>query len=76
MVTGDGREIRGVKKGEDAFSVQILDTAERLQGYLKADLRDMRDEEQSLMPAFGPDRLSDGDLDDLLRFLASLDLGP
>ena len=61
-----------MKKSEDAFSVQIVDTGERLQGYLKADLREMRDEEQSLMPAFGPDRLSEGDLDDVLRFLASL----
>ena len=72
LVTTDGRQIRGVKKSEDAFSVQIVDTGERLQGYLKADLREMRDEEQSLMPAFGPDRLSEGDLDDVLRFLASL----
>ena len=72
LVTRDGREIRGVKKGEDAFSVQVLDTDERLQGYVKADLRDVRNEPQSLMPGFGPDRLSDGDLDDLLRFLASV----
>jgi len=72
LVTGEGREIRGVKKGEDAFSVQVVDTGERLQGYLKADLREVRDETRSLMPAFGADRLSDGDLDDLLRYLASL----
>jgi putative heme-binding domain-containing protein len=72
LVTRDGGEIRGVKKGEDAFSVQVVDTHERLQGYLKADLRDVRHEAQSLMPVFGTDRVSDGDLDDLLRFLASL----
>ena len=74
LVTTDGGQIRGVKKGEDAFSVQIVDTGERLQGYLKADLGEVRDEEQSLMPAFGPDRLSDGDLDDLLRFLGTLNV--
>ena len=72
LVTHDGREIRGVKKGEDAFLVQVLDTGERLQGYVKADLRDVRNEPQSLMPRFGPDRLTNGDLDDLLRFLASV----
>ena len=70
LVTTDGRQIRGVKKSEDAFSIQIVDTGERLQGYLKADLREMRDEDRSLMPVFGPDRLSDGDVDDVLRFLA------
>jgi putative heme-binding domain-containing protein len=72
LVTRDGDEIRGVKKSADAFSVQVVDTDERLQGYLRADLRDVRDETSSLMPAFGVDRLSDGDLDDLLRFLASM----
>lgn len=70
LVTRDGQEIRGVTKGEDAFSVQIVDTDERLQGYLKADLREVRDETRSLMPAFGPGLLADGDLDDLLRFFA------
>ena len=72
VVTADGREIRGVKKGEDAFSIQMLDTGERLQGFLKADLREVRDEPASLMPVFGVEQLSDRDLDDLLRFLASV----
>jgi putative heme-binding domain-containing protein len=72
LVTEGGERIRGLKKAEDAFSIQIVDTAERLQGYLKADLRDVQDEAQSLMPPFGPDQLSDGDLDNLLRFLASI----
>ena len=72
VVTADGREIRGVKKGEDAFSIQMLDTGERLQAFLKADLREVRDETASLMPVFGVEQLSDRDLDDLLRFLASV----
>lgn len=74
LVTADGELIRGVKKGEDVFSVQIVDTEERLQGYLKADLSEVRDETQSLMPAFGSDQLSDDDLDDLLRFLGTLNV--
>ena len=68
----DGREIRGVKKREDAFSLQIVDTDERLQGYLRVDLEAVQDVAESLMPVFGSDRLSDGDLDDLFRFLASV----
>lgn len=72
LITPDGQRIRGVRKGEDAFSVQILDTSERLQGYLKADLRDVIRDARSLMPEFGPDRLSEGDLDDLLKFLSAL----
>jgi putative heme-binding domain-containing protein len=70
LVTRDGRRIRGAEKSEDAFSIQIMDTQQRLQGYLKADLREVVAESTSLMPAFGPDRLSDRDLDELLTFLS------
>ncbi len=72
LITRDGQQIRGVRKGEDAFSVQILDTRERLQGYLKADLREVIRDARSLMPEYGPDRLSESDLDDLLQFLSTL----
>jgi len=72
LVTRDGQRIRGAKKSEDAFSIQIMDTHEQLQGYLKASLREVIRDTSSLMPAFGPDRLSDGDLTDLLQFLNTL----
>lgn len=72
LVTGDGQRIRGVTKREDSFSIQILDTDERLQGYLKADLQGIVREERSLMRQFGPDRLNDGELDDLLQYLGTL----
>ncbi len=72
LVTRDGRRIRGVVKAEDAFSIQILDTNERLQGHLKADLQEVIPEDQSLMRQFGPDRLSEAQLDDLLRYLGTL----
>jgi putative heme-binding domain-containing protein len=72
LVTRDGQRIRGVRKGEDAFSIQIMDTRERLQGYVKADLRDVSRDTQSLMPSFGVDRLADRELEDLLDFMATL----
>ena len=72
LVTREGERIRGVKKNEDEFSIQIMDTRERLQGYLKADLTDIAFDKQSLMPIYGPDRLSDRDLDDLLQYLTGL----
>jgi mono/diheme cytochrome c family protein len=49
-----------------------VDTRERLQGYLKADLQELTRVDRSLMPQFGSDRLSDSDLDDLLRYLGTL----
>jgi len=72
LVTRDGQRIRGARKSEDAFSIQIMDTHEQLQGYLKANLRDVTHETASLMPAFGPERIGAAELDDLLQFLNTL----
>ena len=72
LVTKEGERIRGVKKNEDEFSIQIMDARERLQGYLKTNLLEFTSDKQSLMPAYGADRLNDRDLDDLLRYLTSL----
>jgi putative heme-binding domain-containing protein len=71
LVTRDGQQIRGARKAEDAFSIQIMDTHERLQGYLKANLREVIRDKTSLMPAFGPDRLGDQDVSDVVAFLAT-----
>jgi putative heme-binding domain-containing protein len=72
LVTRDGQRIRGARKSEDAFSIQIMDTHEQLRGYLKASLREVIHDPGSLMPAFGPDRLSDRDLDEVVAFLNTL----
>jgi len=72
LVTREGERIRGVKKNEDEFSIQIMDTRERLQGFLKANLTELTNDKQSLMPVYGADRLNDQDVDDLLRYLTSL----
>jgi cytochrome c oxidase cbb3-type subunit III len=72
IVTREGGRIRGIKKNEDEFSIQIMDTRERLQGYVKANLTEVTIEKQSLMPVYGPDRLNDRDLDDLLQYLTGL----
>lgn len=68
----DGRTLRGVKKNEDLFSVQIMDTGERIQGYLKDSLRGVTNETRSAMPVYGPERLSESDLKDLLQYLSTL----
>jgi putative heme-binding domain-containing protein len=67
-----GPPVQGVKKNEDLFSVQVLDTTERIQGYEKDQMKAVENGTRSMMPAFGPDRLSDGDLDDLVRYLQTL----
>ena len=67
-----GQPIQGVKKNEDLFSVQIMDTRERIQGYEKDKMKAVQDGTRSAMPLFGPDRLSDSDLDDVIRYLLTL----
>ena len=72
VVTRDGQRVRGVRKSEDAFSIQMMDEGGRLHGYLKSGVRDIVRETSSLMPAFGPDRLNDSDLTDVLAYLNTL----
>lgn len=76
LTSPEGRAIRGTKKNEDVFSVQIMDTGERIQGYLKSELKGVRDDKGSLMPKYGPDVLNERDLDDLLSYVAGLRAEP
>jgi putative heme-binding domain-containing protein len=72
LVTKDGQRIRGTKKNEDVFSVQVMDQRERIQGYLKSELKDVIYEKESLMPVFTGERLNDRDLTDVVGYLTSL----
>lgn len=72
VVTRDGRRIRGTRKNEDTFSIQIMTAAEDLLSFMKRDLADVVTEQQSLMPAYGAERLPDADLQDLIRYLRTL----
>lgn len=72
LVTKDGQKIRAIKKNEDVISIQIMDTRERLQGYLRSSLQDVIYEKTSMMPMYGPDRLSESDLNDLVGYLSTL----
>ena len=72
LVTADGKEIKGVTLNEDSFSVQIMDTAERIHLLEKDKLRSYQKSRQSAMPKYAPDLLSDKDLEDIVEFLSSV----
>jgi cytochrome c oxidase cbb3-type subunit 3 len=72
VTASDGQAIHGVKKNEDSFSVQIMDTRERIQGYQKDKTKSVTDDTKSAMPAFGTDRLNESDLDDVIRYMQTL----
>src|SRR5436309_3941637 len=72
VVMRDGRQIKGPRKNADSSSVQIMDTNEQFSTFLKKDLRDVIEEKKSLMPDYGPDKLTETELDDLLAYLRTL----
>ena len=72
VVTRDGRRIRGVRKNEDTFSIQLMTGSEDILSFFKRDLNDVVAEPQSLMPAYTSERLPDTDLQDLIRYLRTL----
>ena len=71
IVTKDGQKIRGIKKNEDAFSIQVMDMRERIQGYLKSNA-EVTLEKTSLMPVYDEKRLPASDLTDLVGYLTTL----
>jgi len=72
LLTADGQHISGVKKSEDAFSVQIMDSNQRLVAFTKNTLRQLTDETTSLMPMFASDQLDEAGMNDLLAFMSTL----
>lgn len=72
VTTADGRKVRGLRKNEDTFSVQLMTPAEELLSFAKPAAQVEAEPQRSLMPAYGPDRLPDADLVDIVRYLRSL----
>jgi alcohol dehydrogenase (cytochrome c) len=70
--TRDGREIRGVRRNEDTFSLQMIDASGSLHLFDKLQLADVRVENTSLMPGDYGTRLAAGEIDDLVAYLSTL----
>ena len=70
LVTRDGEHVRGRLLNHDAYSVQLLDDREQLRSFMKSTLRS-----QGFIPSPMPSvrqSMSDQELADLVKFLASL----
>jgi cytochrome c oxidase cbb3-type subunit 3 len=72
VVTADGQKIVGVAKNEDTFSLQLIDTNQQLQFFLKKNLREVTHERKSLMPTYSEDMLTPAELQNLVAYLESL----
>ena len=71
IVTRDGRTIQGRRYDEDTFSVRLIDAKENLVSIQKSDIRSYDIGRTSAMPSFA-DKLSSGEMADLLAYLVSL----
>ncbi len=70
VVTPDGTTLTGRLLNHDTFTVQILDTQERLRSFLKAELREYGFVDTP-MPSYR-DRLTPQEIADVVRYLGSL----
>jgi putative heme-binding domain-containing protein len=70
-VTKDGATITGRLLNEDKYTVQILDSKDRLISIKRANLRESAILEKALMPSY-KDKLSHQELSDLVSYLGSL----
>lgn len=73
-VTRDGTTVSGRLLNQDAFTVQLMDSREQLRSLIRADLREVTFVDRSPMPSYR-DRLSSGELTDLISYLVSLQGG-
>ena len=71
-VTNSGTKIVGVAMNEDTFTVQIMDTSDRIHSLPKRDLKEFRHEDRSVMPAYREAQLNGDALDDLVAYLQTL----
>ena len=71
IVTQDGRIVRGRRLNEDTFSVQLIDTSERLLSIAKTDIRTLEVETTSPMPSYEK-RLTADEIADVLAYLLTL----
>ena len=71
VVTRDGVVFTGKLMNQDTFSVQMLDSKERLVGFQKSNLREFGFVQTSPMPSYRS-KLSPDEVADLIAYLASL----
>ena len=71
IVTEGGATIIGRLLNQDTFTVQLIDSKERLQSFKKANLKEYGFVDKSLMPSYR-DKLNNQQLADVVSYLASL----
>lgn len=71
VTTRDGRQLLGMARNEDNFSLQLLDPDGNFHFLVKSGLADLRREPRSLMPDDYASRLCATELEDVVRYLVN-----
>jgi putative heme-binding domain-containing protein len=71
VMTKSGENVVGIRLNEDDMSIQLRDTGDRLRSFLKDNVKEIRRDSPSLMPAYGS-TLTRKELDDLVAYLSTL----
>jgi putative heme-binding domain-containing protein len=72
VVTADGKKRKGIVMNEDRFTIQMMDTSERILLLERDKLLSFEKNPESLMPPYDKTRLSDKDLQDVVAYLLGL----
>jgi len=70
VVLKSGQTVTGVRLNRDDLSIQLRDTRDNLRSFLMEDVREVRYDKPSLMPAYGS--MERKDLEDVVAYLNSL----
>jgi len=71
VITKAGQTVQGIRVNEDDLSIQIRDTGDNIRSFMKTDVKDIRFDKPSLMPAYGS-VLSKKEIEDVVAYLSSL----
>ena len=67
----DGTAVTGRLLNQDAFTVQLMDSQQRLRSFRRADLKEYSFVDRSPMPSYR-DKLTPAEIADLVAYLVSL----
>ncbi len=69
VVTRDGKNITGVERSFDNFTVQLMDSSETFHSFDRSEVQSVKRENRSLMPKSS---LSDSEIDDVIAWFVKL----
>lgn len=69
--TADGKVYRGTRKSQDTFTIQFIDTTGQYRSLDRAELKDLKIENTSLMPSDYATRLTASEIRDVAAYLKS-----